>query len=71
LLFNACMQPQGSSVHQQLICHAVCHQLQDGSTILHLVAKGLLCSQTNQLDMAKAMMQAGANPAALDTVSSA
>jgi hypothetical protein len=33
------------------------------------VAKSLLCDQATQLDMAKVMMQAGANPAALDAVS--
>ncbi|KAF6261709.1 ankyrin repeat-containing domain protein [Scenedesmus sp. NREL 46B-D3] len=39
---------------------------EDGSTVLHLVAKSLLCDQTTQLAMARTMMQAGANPAALD-----
>jgi hypothetical protein len=43
--------------------------LQDGSTVLHLVAKCLLSNGTTQLDMAKALMQAGANPAAVDAVS--
>lgn len=38
----------------------------DGSTVLHLVAKCLLSNGTTQLDMAKSLMQAGANPAAVD-----
>jgi hypothetical protein len=49
--------------------HAGFDCLQDSSTVLHLVAKSLLCGQTTQLDMAKAFIQAGANPAALDAVS--
>uniref|UniRef100_A0A383WG28 Uncharacterized protein n=1 Tax=Tetradesmus obliquus TaxID=3088 RepID=A0A383WG28_TETOB len=38
----------------------------DGSTVLHLVVKSLLCNQATQLDMAQAFIRAGANPAALD-----
>jgi hypothetical protein len=71
LAFCHLQATQRSSVDHQSVCHAVCHRLQDGSTILHLVAKSLLCNQTNQLDMAQAMIQAGANPAAVDAVSTA
>lgn len=43
--------------------------LQDGSTVLHLVAKSVMCDKASQLSMAKAFIAAGADPAALDGVS--
>lgn len=42
---------------------------QEGCTPLHMVVKSLMCDQVSQYKMAKIMVEAGADPAAVDNVS--
>lgn len=54
---------------QALLVLAMPVALQEGSTVLHMVCKSMMCAMSGQLSMAKAVLDHGADPEAVDEVS--